>query len=359
MKSYRKTVVLTIIVVMLLAPVFVFAGGGKDTAEPVVETEAAPAKAEPFNLAVVVPGVTAGSALYEQLVAGAEKAVGEYPNASMKVVELGFNQAEWSEKVTSIVATGIYDVVITSNPSMPFVCMDIASKFPDQKFIFVDGFIEGHPQMASYVYNQVEQSYLLGYLAGLITTSDMEGANPDLKIGMVVAQEYKALNVMMIPGFIQGAQAVNSGITLDTRVVGNWYDANKAAELAKSMMDSGVDVIGVIAGGAAPGVFEAAGERNKYVMFWDDNAYGKAPGVIAGCGILHQSKLVYEVVVDAINGKIEYGTGTKLHTRDGYIEFATDDPDYINTVPADLREKLQTVFDSIYSGSLVLEVPEL
>ena len=297
--------------------------------------------------------------MHKLSLAGAEKAVGEYPNASMKVVELGFNQAEWSEKVTSIVATGIYDVVITSNPSMPFVCMDIASKFPDQKFIFVDGFIEGHPQMASYVYNQVEQSYLLGYLAGLITTSDMKGANPDLKIGMVVAQEYKALNMMMIPGFKQGAQAVNSGITLDTRVVGNWYDANKAAELAKSMMDSGVDVIGVIAGGAAPGVFEVAGERNKYVMFWDDNAYGKAPGVIAGCGILHQTKLVYEVVVDAINGKIEYGTGTKLHTRDGYIEFATDDPDYINTVPADLREKLQTVFDSIYSGSLVLEVPEL
>lgn len=359
MKSYGKPIVLTIIIVMLLAPVLVFVGGHKDTAEPMVETEASPAKAEPFKLAVVVPGVAAGSPLYEQLVEGAQKAVDEYPNASMKVFELGFNQAEWSEKMTSIVATGMYDVVISSNPSMPFVSMDLAAQFPDQKFIFVDAFIDGHPQMASFLYNQVEQSYILGYLAGLITTSDMEGANDDLKIGIIVAQEYPALNKMMVPGFEQGAQAVNSGITLDYRVVGNWYDANKAAELAKSMIDSGVDVIGVIAGGAAPGVFDVAGERNKYVMYWDDNSYDKAPGVIAGCGLLHQSQLVYEVVVDAINGKVEYGTGTKLNTRDGYIEFVTDDPNYINTVPADLREKLQTVIDSIVSGSLVLKVPEL
>ena len=355
MKNYGKIVATALVFIMLLVPAFVFAAGGAE--EPV--TQVTTEEAEPFKLAVIVPGVTAGSAIYEQLVAGAQKAIDEYPNASMKVVELGFNQAEWAEKMTSLVATGMYDVVISSNPSMPWVSMDLAAQFPDQKFIFVDAFIDGHPQMASYLYNQVEQSYMLGYLAGLITTSNMKGANEDLKIGIVVAQEYPVLNKMMVPGFLQGAQAVNSGITLDYRVVGNWYDANKAAELTKSMIDSGVDAIGVIAGGAAPGVFDAAGERDKYVLYWDDNAYGKAPGVVAGCGALHQAKLVYEVVVDAINGKIEYGTGKKLSTKDGYIELITDDPNFISTVPADLREELQTVIDSIVSGSLVLEVPEL
>ena len=170
--------------------------------------------------------------------------------------------------MTSIVATGSYDTVITSNPSMPFVCMDIASQFPEQKFIFVDAFIQGHPQMASFLYNQVEQSYMLGYLAGLITKSDMAGVNPDLKIGIIVAQEYPALNKMIVPGFTRGAKDVDEGISLDYRVLGNWYDANKAGELAKSMIDSGVDVIGVICGGAAPGVFEVCSERKQicYVL---------------------------------------------------------------------------------------------
>lgn len=358
MKSNGKLFLAAIIFMLLSIPVFLSAIGQQEAESPVVEKETLAAE-KPFNLAVVVPGVTAGSPIYEQLVEGARKAIDEHPNASMKIVELGFNQAEWSEKMTSIVATGMYDAVITSNPSMPFVSMEIAEKFPDQKFIFVDAFIEGQPQMASFLYNQVEQSYMLGHLAGLITTSNMAGANKDLKVGMIVAQEYPALNKMMVPGFVQGAQAVNSGITLDYRVIGNWYDANKAAELAKSMIDSGVDVIGVICGGAAPGVFEVCAERNKYVMYWDDNSYAKAPGVIAGCGALHQSKLVYEVVTDAINGKVKYGTGTKLNTKGGYVEFITDDPNYINTIPADLREKQQAVIDSIVSGSLILEIPKL
>jgi simple sugar transport system substrate-binding protein len=223
----------------------------------------------------------------------------------------------------------------------------------------VDGYIDGNPQMASFLYNQVEQSYMLGYLAGLITESSMPGANADLKIGMIVAQEYPVMNKMLVPGFLKGAKAVNSSIEMDYRVVGNWYDANKAAELAKSMIDAGVDVIGVIAGGAAPGVFDAAKERGKYVMFWDGNAYSKAPGVVAGCAAVKQSKLVYEVVNKAINGTIEYGKGHVLSAKDGYIEFISDDPDYEKTVPQDIREKQQEMVNSILDGSLVLEAPQL
>jgi len=346
-----------VIVLMVLTPALMFAGAEADADADADADNAAEAK--PFKLAVIVPGVTAGSPIYEQLVEGAQKAIDETPGASMKVVELGFNQAEWAEKMTSVVATGEYDVVLSSNPSMPFVSKEIAEQFPDQKFIFVDGFIEGNPQMASFLYNQYEQSYMLGHLAGLITTSDMKGANADLKIGIIVAQEYPALNKLMVPGFKQGAQAVNENITLDYRVVGNWYDANKAAELAKSMIDSGVDAIGVIAGGAAPGVFKESELSDTYVLYWDDNAYAQAPGVIAGCGALLQAQLVYEVVTDAVNGKVEYGTGTILNTRDGYVKFITDDPDYIATVPADIRAKQQELVDAIVSGALILDTPEL
>jgi len=353
MKGRKVLATLMVIVLMVLTPALMFAGAEADA-----DADNA-AEAKPFKLAVIVPGVTAGSPIYEQLVEGAQKAIDETPGASMKVVELGFNQAEWAEKMTSVVATGEYDVVLSSNPSMPFVSMDIAGQFPDQKFIFVDGFIDGHPQMASFLYNQFEQSYMLGHLAGLITTSDMKGANADLKIGIIVAQEYPALNKLMVPGFKQGAQAVNENITLDYRVVGNWYDANKASELAKSMIDAGVDAIGVIAGGAAPGVFKESELSETYVLYWDDNAYAQAPGVIAGCGALLQAQLVYEVVTDAVNGEVEYGTGTILNTRDGYVKFITDDPNYIATVPADIRAKQQELVDAIVSGSLILDTPAL
>lgn len=357
----KKFLLLALTVILVMGMLFLSSCQKK---EEVAEEEAAPEEevevpAEPFAIAAFVPGVVAGSPLYEQLVSGAERAVAEFDNASLKVVEGGFNQAEWGEKMTSLAAGGEYDVIISSNPSMPFVSMDVAKAFPDQKFIFFDAYMDGFPQFATYLYNQVEQSYFLGYLAGLVTTSDMPGANPDLKVGMVVAQEYPALNKMMVPGFTKGAQAVNPGITVDYRVIGNWYDANKAADLANAMFDIGVDGIITICGGANQGVINAAKERGKYVYFMDSNEYDQAPGTIIGCGVLEQDKLVYEKIKDAIMGKVEYGTGTIFHARDGYVDFIDDDPLYTDNVPEDVRAAQQEVVDKIRSGELVLEVPEL
>ena len=42
--------------------------------------------AEPFSIAVFVPGVMAGSPLYEQMVEGTQKAASEHENASVKVL---------------------------------------------------------------------------------------------------------------------------------------------------------------------------------------------------------------------------------------------------------------------------------
>ena len=349
----RSLKIFTVLVMMLaIVSMSAFAGGEK-------EAEESPAAAEPCSVGVFVPGVVAGSPLYEQLVAGAERAVSEFENASIKVVEGGFNQAEWTEKMTSLAAGGEYDVIISSNPSMPFVCMDVAKSFPDQKFIFFDAYFDGNPQFATFLYNQVEQTYFLGYLAGLVTKSDMAGANPDLKLGMIVAQQYPALDKMMRPGFEKGAKAVDPGITVDFRVIGNWYDANKAADLANAMFDIGVDGIMTICGGANQGVINAAKERGKYVYFMDSNEYAQAPGTILGCGVLEQERLVYEVMTEAIQGKVEFGTASILHARDGYVDFIDTDPLYTDNVPADIQADLKVVVDQIRNGKLVLEVPEL
>jgi basic membrane lipoprotein Med (substrate-binding protein (PBP1-ABC) superfamily) len=317
------------------------------------------AQAKPFKIAVFVPGVTAGSPLYEQMVSGTEKAVKEFPNASMKVIEAGFNQGEWSEKMTSLAATGEYDVVVTSNPAMPFITSEVAKAFPKQRFLHLDAYFPGNPQIYSMLYNQVEQAYFCGYLGGLVTKSSMPGANKDLKAGMIVAQEYPALTKMMKPGYEQGLKAVDPNITVDYRVIGNWYDANKAADLANSMIDAGVDIILSIAGGANQGVIKAAKEKGKYVLFFDSNEYKIAPGTILGCAILNQERAAYERVKLAIQGKLAWGKADIVNAKDGYVDFADNDPLYTNNVPADVRQKMAEVTKKIRTGVLALQVPQL
>ena len=315
--------------------------------------------AGPVSIAVFVPGVAAGSPLYEQLVSGAHKAAGEYPELTLKVVEAGFNQAEWQEKMTSLAATGAYTYILTSNMSMPQICADVGKSFPRQKFIVMDGYMAGNPQIYTLMYNQVEQGYFAGYLAGLVTRSKMKGATPELKVGAIVAQEYPALTKEIIPGYTQGFTAADPRITLDYRVIGNWYDATKAADLANSMMDAGVDVILPIAGGAGQGIIKAAQERGRYVVYFDSNVYALAPGTIVGCATLDQNRAVYETLKKAMQGTLVFGNADIVDARTGFVDFADNDPLYTKNVAADVRARMTDLVKKFRSGAMTLPVPQM
>jgi simple sugar transport system substrate-binding protein len=316
--------------------------------------------AAPVSVGIYVPGVAAGSPLYESMVNAAQKVAAEVPDLALKVVEGGFNQAEWPEKVTSMVAAGTYDYILTTNPSLPSICLDVSKSFPDQKFIIMDAYLApGNPKFYTLMYNQVEQGYIAGYLAGLVTKSKMKGANSDLKIGAIVAQEYPALNKEMIPGYQQGARAVDSKISLDYRVIGNWYDANKAADLANSMMDSGVDVILSISGGASQGIIKAAQARGKYVIYFDKDVYSIAPGTIIGCVTLDQSRAVYETLKKALDGKLAFGTADLVDVKKGFVDLADKNPMYTANVAADVRAKMAALMKRFHEGALSLPVPQM
>ncbi len=312
-----------------------------------------------LSILVYITGVTAGSPPYTALAEGATEFALENQNVTVKIYEAGFNQAQWEEQLTSLVATGEYDLVLGSNPSLPEICASIGKKFPKQKFVITDAFMEGNPQIRTYLYNQYEQSLFLGYLAGLVTTSTMNHANKALKIGFIAAQEYPLLNKHMVPGFLDGARIVNPEIEVDFRVIGNWFDANKAADLATSMKNAGVDVFAAIAGGAAQGLFKVAKEQGAYIVFHNTNEYKNAPGYVVGCGSMEQKKLTKEILKDALNGTIEYGKATIVGAQDGYLGFISDDPAYDNNLPEDIRVQFNAFMDDIYAGKIAYTLPTL
>ena len=300
-----------------------------------------------YSIGIFVPGVVAGSPLYEELVSGVEKVAAENPDVTYKVLEGGFDQSGWSEQVVSLAATEEYDLILTSNGAMPEVAQEAADAFPDQKFLIVDSIIAGNTQMYTVLYNQIEQAAVMGYLAGLITMSDMEGATPDLKVGFIAGQEYAALNNMIKPGYELGAKLANAGIEVDFRVLGNWWDANKAGELANSMIDAGVDVIMTACGGANQGVIQACTDRGKYVLYLDKDNYDLAPGVIVGCSALSQEQAVYENVKAAIAGELVWGEYKILGIADGYVDFVDRNPLYASSISTEVYNGMKTFLDDL------------
>jgi len=300
-----------------------------------------------LSILVFITGDIIGSPTYELMAEGALLALEKYSGLNIKIYEAGRNQAEWEMHLIEMISTGEYDIVMGSNPSLPEICINASRFFPDIKFIILDADYEGNPQIKTYFYNQYEQSLILGYLAGLVTTSNLPLSNNQKKIGFIAAQEYPLLTRQMVPGFLEGARLVDPGIELDFRVVGNWADANKAADLASAMMDAGVDVFTAIAGGAAQGLIKTAVERGAYIVWYNINVSNMAPGNIVGCGIMKQREAVMEIIKEALAGNIQYGVSTTLGVKDGYLGFDFDDPVY-QSLPEDIKQRFEDFVFSMY-----------
>ncbi len=316
--------------------------------------------------AVFIPGVMDNSPVYSMLEKGITQAVLDYnennnTNYKLEVVEAGTNQAEWGAKLMGLAAMKKFDVIFSSNPSIPDLALPITQMYPEQKFIILDAFYQGNPNIATVRFNQREQAYLAGYAAGLATTSkdsQMKYSNPQKKIALIAAQEYPVMNKIILPGFIEGAKAVDNDIEVIFKIVGNWYDANKGAELSRALYNEGVDVILPICGGASQGVISTAKELGFYISWFDDNGFSKAPGYVISSSAMEQEKLAYEVATKYFEGEIEFGSATTVDIEDGYITLVTDDKNFENNFSEDYKEKLLNEYSKIKEKILILDSPE-
>lgn len=310
-----------------------------------------------YSIAVFIPGVVAGSPTYEMLVSGVEKAAAEREGTSVKVVEGGFNQGEWINGLTELASTAQYDLIVSTNPAIPELCAKVSESFPQQKFLLLDGYIKGYNNISAVRFNQMEQAFLAGHLAGLITVSQMEGVNQQNKVGFIAAQEYPDMNMAIRPGYELGVNTALQDSQVDFRVVGNWYDAARAEELASSMIKSGVDVMLVIAGGAAQGVLAASEKAGTYVIWYDSNGYSISPGVIAGSTQILLDKKTYEKTLEAIDGHLEYGITEVVGVKEGYVGFISDDPLFKETVTPAVAQKQLDLVKKMKTGELHLPMP--
>ncbi len=345
---------LTISLLFVLLALLAVSCTGKKPARTAAESTAG------YTIAVFVPGTVSGSPVYEMLVSGVTKAVNEASaggqKATVEVVEAGTKQADWGTKMTALAAEKKYSLIVSSNPAMPEIIAPISEQFPEQEFLVFDSYFAGNPRITTFAYNQREQAFISGYMAALVSSSSMQYANPKKKIGLIAGQEYPAMLDIILPGYLEGARAFDPAFEADFRIVGNWYDAAKGAELARAMKNDGVDVIMPISGGANQGVISAAQEAGFYVAWFDDNGYAKAPGYVVSSAVMAQERLAYEQTKAYLSGALVRGAAGSVGLAGKYIDFVADDPLFVQTVPQDLRDAQAALMQKLYSGEIALPV---
>ncbi|MCQ2611623.1 MAG: BMP family ABC transporter substrate-binding protein [Treponema sp.] len=298
------------------------------------------------TIAVFVPGIIADSPTFAKLVEGAKKGVAEFNAAHsdkepavLEIMEAGTNQAEWKNQVTALTATGKYDLILSSNPSLPDMIEPLTKQFPDQKYIILDSYKEGNSNITTVSYRQNEQAYMSGYISGLMSKTK--------KIGLVAAQEYPIMNNIFLPEYTRGAKDADPDCTVDFRIVGNWYDASKGKELADAMANSGVDAILPICGGAAQGVIASSMEHGTYLTWFDSNGYSRAPGHVILCSETMQVQAACDAVKEYLEEKVQWGTVKEVGLKDGFIMFHTEDLECIANVPENIRKLVIEKIESL------------
>lgn len=310
------------------------------------------AKPKARQIALFIPGICDNSPTYAMLKAGVEESVAEYNAAGEQqvklfVMEAGTNQAEWGNQLTALAAAGKYEVIISSNPSIPDLALPVLKKFKKQKFVILDATCAGNPNIRTVSYNQAEQAYLSGYAGALNSKSN--------KLALIAAQEYPVMNNVILPNFEKGAKAANAASTVEFRVVGNWYDATKGAELTEAVAKKGVDVILPICGGASQGVISSSIANKIKITWFDDDGFAKVPGTVVSSTTMEQVRLSKEMTTEYLEGKTPWGQADTVGVKEGYVRFVDDNPLYVSAVSEANRNKLKKLVDDIKAGNVTIK----
>lgn len=86
----------------------------------------------------------------------------------------------------------------------------MASEFPEQRYLFVDGEVTGCDNVTSVLFKDNEKTYLVGTVAGLNTKTN--------KIGMVVGVDSPSQNIF-VAGYMAGAKAANPDVEVIVKYV--------------------------------------------------------------------------------------------------------------------------------------------
>ena len=300
---------------------------------------------EDLKVAVVLAGATGDRSFYDSANEGLEALV-DAGGVQGTLIECQNNASMFTTNLIS--AAEKNDVVVAVGWEFWDALAEYAPQLPDTKFIFVDNDLDGvGDNLLSITYAQNEGSFLVGYIAGKLTTTNV--------IGAVGGEDSETINDFIV-GYEAGAKYANPDVQVQTRYAGTYEDPAKGKELALALYDADCDIVFQVASRTGEGVFEAAAERGLLAIGVDSDQKYINPDVII-CSMVKEVGLSIEQTITAL---IKDGTwdGGQIWVADmstGLIDVGYGDDTMTQQVDADLKAEVEQIKADIIDGKI--EVP--
>jgi basic membrane protein A len=256
--------------------------------------------------------------------------------------------SDYTPNLRSMCEAEEYDLIIGLGTDMSDSLTEVSEDFPDQKFSHIDSFLE-LPNVSSVSTKWQEQTFMAGVVAGLGTKSDMEFANEENVIGVILGQENPSLRRGIV-GYIAGAKFVNPDVTVLEGNVDNFNDPGTGKEMALSMYNQGADFIQAIAGASGMGIYNASNEAGAYSFGVGANVNYIQPDNIVGTSARTVDKMVYNEIKAMVEGTWSAG----MHVsgmKEGAVGYDATDSNV--KLPDDIQKAVDEITQMMIDGELV------
>ena len=302
-----------------------------------------------------------GDDIFVDMIWSALEKVKEEQGIEIHIVEMDNDASIYESTMLDICDSGEYDLIVTGFFQMVDPTMVAAEEYPDQKFLVFDTALDftggKFANCVSVETLQNEGSFLAGALAAMITTSDIEGVNPDKKIGYISASSSAGMDDFLT-GYIDGALWIDPEIEVKYAFSGTFSDTAIAKEIALSQYQQGCDIIYSVQDIAGIGVADAAYEVNGYTIdcnsdlamkIIENNPTAASRIVTSMCKDF--GSIIYDMVTDYTKGELTFGEHRVYGLADKGV-FLADNDIYRGIVTDDMLAKLEEAEQKIISGEI-------
>ncbi len=225
--------------------------------------------------------------------------------------------------------------------------LEAAEANTDAHFIFIDSKLDDSA-VSSVGYRDSEGCFLVGALAGRVTTSGIAGANPDKVIGFVGGVDAPVIRDCQA-GYEQGAAAVDPEIRVVSAYVGSFTDPAKGKAINQSLNQEGSDINYQYAGLSGEGGFDnVRGGGAGFALGAGFDQSWLAPGYVPGSMLKNVDLTIDHVTRDLISGALAKGFQTSEGIKEGGLAVVSDP----TLVSDEVRAEIDALAAQISSGEI-------
>lgn len=248
--------------------------------------------------------------------------------------------ADYSSNIESFVDED-YDLIVCVGFKLAEATKKAAESHPDKKFAIIDDASNASlPNVTCLTFKQEQASYLVGYVAGLVTKKN--------NVGFVLGMASEMMNKFGY-GYLAGVYAANPKATVQQIDANNFADPAIGKTSATTMITNGADVIFHAAGGTGVGVIQACQENKISAIGVDTDQSSLAPDTVITSAMKRVDNAVYDSVKQLVDGTLKGGEVVYDLSKGG-VDIAPT----TKLLSEDVLKKVEEVKAKILSGEIVV-----